>query len=194
MHERTINDEEIRLAFHSYTQLMVDLAMNLGSNGLPLDETSSTHNGQALNKIFLPRAKRLRQTSCFRAYKNLESLMKQDVHNEVSLGRVSMYLRILRLRAWPHSPIESAELLKILSDIDKFLIDCSSVEKLLYLMPQSREGVGVFAHALFSEDERVQEVAAKILNKIKKGGEVGRSAVAHLSDFFKYQLATLELK
>lgn len=54
-----------------------------------------------------------------------------------------------------------------MNDICTFLVDTTSVEKLLFLMPACREGVATFGHALFSEDESVQKLAAQILLKIK---------------------------
>lgn len=135
MHERTINDEEIRQCFHSYTQLMLDLTMNLSSNGTPLDINCLMHNGQPLNKLFLPRTKRLRQTNMFRAYRNMEAVMRNDIHNDIAFGKIAGHLHFLRLRGWPDSQVDTRELLKILEDIDKFLVDETSVERLLFLMP-----------------------------------------------------------
>ena len=62
------------------------------------------------------------------------------------------------------------------------------MEKLLYLLPQCREGVGLIAHGLFAEDENVQKLAAKILMKIKQGGRAGQLAFGGLSEFMRYQL------
>jgi hypothetical protein len=50
--------------------------------------------------------------------------------------------------------------MQILRDIKSFLIEETSVEKLLYLLPQSREGVGLIAHGLFSENETIQKMTA----------------------------------
>jgi hypothetical protein len=96
MAERTINDEEIRQCFHNYTQLMLDLTSNLSSNGTPVDKTCLMHNGQPLNKLFLPRTKKLRQTSIYKAYRNMEAVMRNDIQNEVTLGKLAGHLQFLR--------------------------------------------------------------------------------------------------
>jgi hypothetical protein len=35
------------------------------------------------------------------------------------------------------------------------MVEETSVEKLLFLLPQCREGVGLIAHGLFSENEKI---------------------------------------
>ena len=85
--------------------------------------------------------------------------MRNDFHGQVHLGKIAAHLRMLRLRGWPHFPIEELELQKIFIDINSFLVDTSSVEKLLFLLPSCREGIAIIAQALFCEDELVQKLA-----------------------------------
>jgi len=50
--------------------------------------------------------------------------------------------------------------MQILKDINSFIVEETSLEKLLYLLPQCREGVGLIAHGLFSENETIQKMTA----------------------------------
>jgi len=54
------------------------------------------------------------------------------------------------------------------------------------LLPTSNGGIGVFAQALFAEDETVQQLGAKILMKVKQGSKAGQTAFSNLSEYFKY--------
>ena len=78
--------------------------------------------------------------------------MKLDYHNDISYSRIANHVRHLRLSGWPQAPITESDIIKVFDDINNFLTDTSSVNKLLFVLPQSREGVGVIAHGLFCDD------------------------------------------
>jgi hypothetical protein len=63
------------------------------------------------------------------------------------------------------------------------------VTKLIYLMPNSREGIIPIAQGLFSPHEEVERLATEIIRKIECSGEIGKSQISQLNYFFmlKYQ-------
>ena len=117
--------------------------------------------------------------------------MHLDYHNGISLGTIKNHMRSLRTRGWPEHPLTDLEIHKIYKDIDTFIQDKDSAKKVLYLLPECREGIGQLAHGLFYDNDAVQELTARILFKIKKSSRAGDRALSKLSDFFKMRLLDL---
>ena len=63
----------------------------------------------------------------FQAYKNLEKLMMNDLHNTIEFGKIANHVRSLRLRGWPQAPINEIDLENMFVDINNFLVDKTSV-------------------------------------------------------------------
>ena len=188
--DRTINDEEIRQAFFSYTQLILDLATNLKPDNSP-DTIGLTHNGIPLTEIFANRTYKLQKTHLFRAHITTIKFMQFDFHHGVCLSTIKNHMRSLRIRGWPEHPLSDFEVHKIYKDIDTFVQDKASAKKVLYLLPECREGVGLLAHGLFYDDDAVQESTARILLKLKKANRAGDKAIGKLSEFFRMRLIDL---
>lgn len=62
------------------------------------------------------------------------------------------------------------------------------------MLPLCRQGVGLIAHGLFYDDERVQHMTVRILTKFERSCKAGALAVSRLSDFFKMRLCDLRLE
>ena len=77
------------------------------------------------------------------------------VHHGVCLSTIKNHMRSLRIRGWPEHPLSDFEVHKIYKDIDTFIQDKASAKKVLYLLPECREGVGLLAHGLFYDDDAV---------------------------------------
>lgn len=86
--QNSINDQDIRMAFHSYTRLMLDIAQGACPTLL--------HKGEPLQLLFANRAKRLRQTQLFRTQECLGRLKQMDIQGGVSLGLCEQRLNQLR--------------------------------------------------------------------------------------------------
>ena len=190
INDRTINDEEIHQAFHSYTQVILDLATNLAYDNSP-DTIGLTHNGTPLSTIFLNRTRKLKNTHLFRAHITLTKVMQLDFQHGVSLSTIKNHMRTLRIRGYPEYPLQDFEIQKVYKDIDTFIQDRNSAVKVLYLLPECREGIGLVAHGLFYDDDMVQELTARILVKLKKASRAGDKAINRLSEFFRMRFIDL---
>ena len=181
----TINDEEIRLAFNSYTQLMLDLATNLTYTNSQQDSAGLTHNGSLLSQQYLNRTRRLKNTHLFKTHLALQKLFELDKSHSISVATIKGHMRTLRIKGMPHGPLTDVEVRAIFKDIDTFVQNKTSAIKLLYLLPLCRQGVGLLAHGLFFDDDKVQESTVSILSKIQKSCKAGAFAVNRLSEFIK---------
>ena len=145
--------------------MILDLATNLAYDN-SVDTNGLTHNGTLLSTIFLNRTRRLKNTHIFRSHIALAKVMQLDFHKGVSLSTIKNHMRSLRIRGWPDHPLNDAEVHKIYKDIDTFIQDEASAKKVLFLLPECREGIGQLAHGLFYDDDAVQELTARILLKL----------------------------
>ena len=177
-----LSDDEIRKAFHSYTQMILDLTTNLAYDNSS-ENGGLYHNGVPLSQIYLNRTRKLKNSYLYRSHCSLTKTMHLDYHNGISLGTIKNHMRSLRTRGWPDHPLSDLEVHKIFKDIDTFIQDTASAEKILYLLPYFRDGIGRLAHGLFFDHDQVQEHAARILLKLKKSGRSGETALREMSEF-----------
>ena len=99
-----INDDEIRQAFQSYTQLMLDMANNLVYTNSP-DSVGMTHRGQPLSQKYLNRTRRLKNTHLFKSHVVLQKMMDYDMTHSVSLAVIKQHMRTLRIKGMPNGPL-----------------------------------------------------------------------------------------
>lgn len=85
----------------------------------------------------------------------MQKIMDLDMTHSISLAVIKQHMRTLRIKGVPSGPLNDFEVGNIYRDIDTFLQDKTSVIKLLYMLPLCRQGVGLLAHGLFFDDERV---------------------------------------
>lgn len=137
---------------------MFDLAsLEPGKNEL-------THNGNSLSDIYATRIARIRKSGLFKVQQNLSRLRSYDFHSGISVALIEGHLLKLRT-GLGHDSTKSLE--RIFGDLAVFLQDKGAVEMFLYLMPKSREGVGIIANALFSESAQVRKLATLIFQKLR---------------------------
>lgn len=115
----------------------------------------------------------------------MQKLFELDKTHGISVAQIKGHLRTLRIKGVPHGPLTDQEVLNIYKDIDTFVQDKQSVLKLLYLLPACRQGVGLIAHGLFYDHDRVQHLTVSILNKVQRSCKAGALAVNRLSEFLK---------
>jgi hypothetical protein len=163
--EKNISDEEIRVAFQSYTMLMLDIAQNPAYESSP-ETAGLLHNGEPLSQLFLARTRRLKGTHLYRVQMSLMKLMELDTVMSRSFDYIRRQIKTLRSRGWPDCPLPEDQVRKIYQDIDTFIQDERSAVKVLYLLPVCKQGVGLLAHGLFYDDDLVQELTCKILTKL----------------------------
>ena len=118
----------------------------------------------------------------------MQKIMDLDMTHSISLAAIKQHIRTLRIKGVPSSPLNDFEVGNIYRDIDTFLQDKTSAIKLLYMLPLCRQGVGLLAHGLFFDDERVQHITARILSKLQRSCKAGNLAINRLSDFLKMRL------
>lgn len=82
-------------------------------------------------------------------------LMDCDMTHGISLANIKQHMRTLRIKGVPNSPLTESEVFAIFKDINTYIEGEQSAIKLLYTMPLSKQGIGLLAHGLFYDDERV---------------------------------------
>ena len=87
---------------------------------------------------------------------SMRKIMDLDFTQSVSLANINDRIQTLRIKGLPHGPLTDNEISSIFKDIDTFVQDKTSVIKLLYMLPACRQGVGILAHGLFYDSDRVQ--------------------------------------
>jgi len=115
----------------------------------------------------------------------MQKLFELDKSHSISLANIKGHLRTLRIKGMPHGPLTDFEVRNIYKDIDTFVQDKTSAIKLLYLLPLCRQGVGLLAHGLFFDDDKVQQTTVSIMSKIQKSCKAGALSVNRLSEFIK---------
>ena len=164
--------------------MILDLTTNLAFDNSS-DNGGLCHNGVPLSTIFLNRTRKMKNSYLYRAHCSLTKTMHLDYHNGISLGTIKNHMRALRTRGWPEHPLSDLEVHKIFKDIDTFIQDPVSAEKVLFLIPEYRDGIGQLAHGLFYDHDAVQELAARILLKLQKSGRAGEKAIGRISEFLR---------
>ena len=105
--ENSINDEEIKKAFESYTLLHLDLALHSDEGQKPsmlkgaTDEAYKiedlTHENEKLWDILFHRINRFKKTNYFKIQKYLSFFKEFDLKSNLRLSDVERQLRKLRL-------------------------------------------------------------------------------------------------
>jgi hypothetical protein len=89
------------------------------------------------------------------------------------------------------SEMGNLEIFENLERIDKYLQDEDSVVKLLYLMPNFRGGLGLLFEGLYSNNEEIAHLTAKIIQKLTKC-EIGSLAVnSNINMFHQLKLSEI---
>jgi len=187
-----VDDEDLAHAFQNYTQLMIDLAM--------ISEDSQYHkydpNLIELVRIYEYRLSLMKRTLTFQNQLCLKQLAEFDSKNGGIKGEISFHdglvvpIRKLTLS----SEMGNMEIYEHLEKIDSYLQDEDSVIKLLYCMPQHRQGLSIIAEGLFSSNQEIMKISTKILLKIQRC-EVGALAVQqNLTMFHMLKLSELSLQ
>ena len=83
-------------------------------------------------------------------------LMDHDITHGISLANINQHMRLLRIKGMPSGPLSDSEAFTIFKDINTYVESEQSAIKLLHAMPLSRQGIGLIAHGLFYDDDRVQ--------------------------------------
>ncbi|CDW80407.1 UNKNOWN [Stylonychia lemnae] len=196
----SINDEELKRAFESYTLLMLDLAFkddplsislsssggnNLNNNSIVNRSEELTHENEKLQDLLYQRIRRFQKTNLYKIQRFLIKFKEQDYKSNINLALIETLLRKLRISREISS---EKEVLSIFVHINRYLQDEDAVTKLLYLLPNSREGIVAIAQGLFSPNEEVERLTTEILKKIEST-EAGKCFISNLNYFFmlKYQ-------
>ena len=74
------------------------------------------------------------------------------------------------------SELGNVEIQDMLKTIDKYTQDQDAIVKLLYLMPNQRQGMGMLMEAMFSSNIDIAKLAAMIIDKLNRC-QVGKIAV-----------------
>mmetsp|Transcript_28589 Transcript_28589/g.21351 ORF Transcript_28589/g.21351 Transcript_28589/m.21351 type:complete len:108 (+) Transcript_28589:110-433(+) len=93
MKSNSINDEEIRRSFESYTMLVMDFAFREG----PVRHEDIPHDSERLSDVIQSRVKRFQKTSLFQVQQFLMRVRDFDLKEGVSFGQVERTLRKLRV-------------------------------------------------------------------------------------------------
>lgn len=64
-------------------------------------------------------------------------------------------MRTLRIKGVPSGPLSEKEAVNLFKDLETYVQDETSAVKLLFMAPLCRQGVGIFAHGLFYDDDRI---------------------------------------
>ena len=64
------------------------------------------------------------------------------------------------------SEMGNMEIFEHFEKIDQYLQDEDSVMKLLYYMPSFKQGLSIFAEAIFSKNVEISNISKKIIQKI----------------------------
>lgn len=191
LNEKNITDEDVRQAFQAYTLTMLDLATRLNYDN-SVDSIGMTHHQRQLSDVYLNRTRLLKQTHLYRVHQSLTKLMELDKSQGVALSTLKNHVRTLRIRGWPEGVLTDSEVRQIYKDIDAYLQTEQSAVKLLYLLPVCRQGVGLLSHGLFYDDDLVQRLTLKILQKVRMGaGLAGKHSFDCLSEFVKLRFTEL---
>jgi len=181
--QNTINDEELRRAFESYTLLMLDLALKddpvtagTGVGPMTLINRSEelTHENEKLQDLLYQRVRRFQKTQLYKIQRFMLKFKELDFKSNVSLATVETYLRKLRLSK---DLASDQEVLTIFQTLNRYLQDEDAIYKFLFLLPSSREGLVSIAQGLFSSSEEVEKLATEILRKLERA-EVGKHAMS----------------
>ena len=86
----------------------------------------------------------------------MQKMMDYDMTHSVSLAVIKQHMRTLRIKGMPNGPLNDQEVETIYRDVDTYLQNSLSAVKLLYMLPLCRQGVGLLAHGLFYDNDRVQ--------------------------------------
>lgn len=142
--QNSINDADIRMAFTSYTRLMLDIAVG--------NLTTLKHNGRDIAQLFATRADRLRKSHIFKTRDVITRAFFSDQANGISLGYVEQKINQLRLIENMSSQNEVRTLRMILSDILKYAQSTEeNIAKVMYLLPKEKNGLQPIAMCLFAE-------------------------------------------
>lgn len=166
---------------------MLDMATNLSSSNFA-DSVGMTHNLVPLSQKFLNRTRRLKNTHLFKTHISMQKMMDLDMTHGISLANVKAHMRTLRIKGVPSGPLSDIDVNNIYKELDVYVQDEMSAIKLLYMAPLCRQGIGLLAHGLFYDDERVQVLTARLLVKLQRSCKAGEMAVKRLSEFFKMRM------
>ncbi len=145
----SINDEDIRKCFESYTQVILDLAFGLES-GRP----DMMHDSERISDVMSARVKRFQRTTLYQIQKAFMCFKDMEMRDNISLSLIESLIRRLRLSR----DIKEPELLTIFQQIYRFLQDEDSVLKFLSLLPLSRDGVLTIAQGLFHPSPDIERI------------------------------------
>ena len=141
--------------------------------------------------IYSHRLNLMKKQSWYLNSKCLESLMALDVKQQkLSVNMAEAIVRPIR-KMMVASEMGNLEIFEYLERIDHYVQDEDAVCKLLFSMPNIRQGLGCLLEGLFSSNTEIAVLTAKILNKLQRC-QMGRIALQSNMNLF-YELRLSEI-